>query len=55
MKNYFQKTWKNKIVSIILTMISYYPVIADNDGTAFVLVVILFGLPLFFAKENYID
>ena len=54
MKDYFKRTWKNKITAIIFTIIGYLSMLPEGDGTAFVFL-LMFAIPLFFAKENYID
>lgn len=47
------KTLKNKLYSIALVSLGALSVPIDGDATAFVLLLML-GIPLFFAKENYI-
>lgn len=47
------KTWKNKLSAIILLACGYVGVLIDNDATALVLFV-MFAVPLFFAKKNWI-
>jgi hypothetical protein len=44
---------KNKLYSLILIGIGALSVLIDHDCTFFILVLTL-GLPLFFAKENWI-
>ncbi len=44
---------KNKLYSIILIGIGALSVLIEYDGTFFILTLML-GLPLFFAKENWI-
>jgi hypothetical protein len=53
MTNYFKKTWKNKLVSVLLFFSGCVPIWIDGDGTAFVFL-LMFAIPLFFAKNNYI-
>ena len=47
------KTFKNKICALLLISAGMLPLIVDKDGT-FLLITLIFGLPLFFAKKNYI-
>ena len=54
MKDYIKKTWKNKLAAIALTLVGYLSTLPEKDGTAFVFL-LMFSIPLFFAKENYID
>jgi hypothetical protein len=44
---------KNKLYALSLILISLVPILIERDGTVFILALI-FGLPLFFAKENWI-
>lgn len=53
MKKYLRRTWKNKAVSLALALVGYLSIGIDNDATAFVFLM-LFAIPLFFAKRNYI-
>lgn len=53
MKRYLKKTWKNKLVSMVIVTLGVVSTIPDGDGTA-LLICWIFGIPLFFAKENYI-
>jgi hypothetical protein len=48
------KTTQNKIHALILILIGLVPIWLDNDATAFVFLLI-FAVPLFFAKENWIE
>lgn len=54
MKNYIKKTWKNKVLAIILVLIGSWSFKIDTDGTGF-LFILIFAVPLFFATENFID
>ena len=47
------KTFKNKIFAIALMILGYASTLVDGDATFFV-ATILFGIPLIFAKENWI-
>ena len=44
---------KNKLCSLILIGIGALSVLIEYDGTFFILS-LMFGLPLFFSKENWI-
>ena len=44
---------KNKLYSLILIGIGALSVLIDYDATFFIFT-LMFGLPLFFAKENWI-
>jgi hypothetical protein len=48
-----RKTWKNKIVAIALMVLGYLSTLIENDGTAFILLLII-ALPIFFTKEDCI-
>jgi len=48
------KTLKNKIMAIVFIFTGWCSIKIDGDGTVFIFTLIL-GLPLFFAKENWID
>ena len=52
MKNYFKRTWKNKIFALILLLCGYIPMYVEKDATAFVFMLI-FAVPLFFASKDY--
>lgn len=43
------ETKKNKLLSVILILSGMVPIILDNDGTFFILALII-GVPLFFSK-----
>lgn len=47
------KTFKNKIIALSLIGAGYMSTLIDDDGTFFVIALIL-GVPLFFSKENWI-
>lgn len=47
------KTLKNKLVAIALVGLGAIPAILDDDGTLLVLM-LMFAIPLFVAKENLI-
>ena len=44
---------KNKLYALALILIGLVPILIERDGTVFILALII-GLPLFFAKENWI-
>lgn len=44
---------KNKLYALVLILIGLVPILIERDGTFFIFALI-FGLPLFFAKENWI-
>lgn len=44
---------KNKLYSLILIAIGVLPILLDRDGT-FLIFALMLGIPLFFAKENWI-
>lgn len=50
-REYFKRTWKNKLLSVALLIFGYISTIIDNDSTALI-VIMLFAIPLFFAKED---
>lgn len=47
------KTLKNKVFAILMLILGYMPVIIIDDCTALV-IISLFAVPLFFARENWI-
>ena len=53
MKRYLKRTWKNKLVALVLLMVSTIPIWFDRDATMFVLMLMI-AIPLFFAKENHV-
>ena len=48
-----KRTYRNKLAAMSLLGLGVVPVIMFNDGT-FMLVTIIFGVPLFFSKHNCI-
>lgn len=44
---------KNKLYSLLLVIIGALSILIEYDGTFFILALMI-GLPLFFAKENWI-
>lgn len=49
-----KKTIKNKIVAMVFLIVGLLSVLIEGDITALVLFGII-AIPLFFAKENYIN
>lgn len=54
MVKYLKRTWKNKVAALALFGIGYVSIGIDNDATAFAFLM-LFAIPLFFARRNHID
>lgn len=54
MKDYLKRTWKNKLAALGLALVGYLSMLPEKNGTAFVFLLV-FAVPLFFAKENHID
>lgn len=54
MIKYLRRTYKNKAVALALTGIGYLSTFIDGDATAFAFL-LLFAVPLFFARRNLID
>ena len=44
---------KNKLYALVLILIGLVPILIERDGTFFIFALMI-GLPLFFAKENWI-
>ncbi len=44
---------KNKLYALLLVIIGALSILIEHDGTFFIFALII-GLPLFFAKENWI-
>ena len=44
---------KNKLYALVLILIGLVPILIERDVTFFTFALI-FGIPLFFAKENWI-
>ena len=53
-KNNWRKTIKNKIYMGLFLLIGLIPIWIEGDGTP-MLLMLVFAIPLLFAKENYID
>ena len=54
MIKYLRRTWKNKAVALFLASLGYFSTFIDGDATAFVFL-LLFAVPLFFARRNLVD
>lgn len=48
------KTLYNKLMAIAFLILGYASVKIEGDGTFFIFS-LMFAIPLFFAKENWID
>lgn len=48
-----KETIKNKIYALVLIGIGVISILPENDATAFIFFCLI-GVPLFFAKENWI-
>lgn len=48
-----KKLMKNKVYSILIILLGYATTFIEGDCTAFILMLFI-GIPLFFAKKNYI-
>lgn len=48
------QTWKNKLGAIATLAIGYLGVVVEGDATALV-IFSLFAIPLFFAKDNWVN
>jgi len=44
---------KNKLCALVLILIGLVPILIERDVTLFIFTLMI-GLPLFFAKENWI-
>lgn len=54
MVKYLRRTWKNKVAALVLATVGYVSIGIDNDATAFAFLM-LFAIPLFFARRNHIN
>ena len=50
-KEYWKRTWKNKILALVLLIVGSSSLLIGRDGTGLVLA-IMFALPLLFEKDN---
>lgn len=53
MKDYIKRTWKNKIMALLIILIGILSVSIDGDAT-FLIFAIICGSFIFFAKENWL-
>ena len=54
MKQYLKRTWRNKIVAILMVLPALALQQLYGDGTMLV-IILMVAVPLFFAKKNYIE
>ncbi len=45
---------KNKVWSILISILGATPILIDGDGT-FLIIALCISIPLFFAKDNWIE
>lgn len=50
---YMYRTYKNKLCALALVLIGWLSTLIDNEGTAFVLCLMI-AVPLFFTRNNWI-
>lgn len=53
MKEYLKRTWKNKLVALLLLVTSVIPIWLDRDATILALMLVVIVL-LFFTGRDYI-
>lgn len=53
LKEYWKETIKNKIIAVLLVLLTLPILLIEKDGTC-TLFMLVIGIPLFFAKKNYI-
>jgi uncharacterized membrane protein YiaA len=51
--NYLKVTWRNKVCAVVLILIGLCTFAIDHDATILLLMT-LFGIPLFITKQNCI-
>ena len=54
MKEYLKRTWKNKVMALVLLFVGIVPILIENDATVFVFLIVMI-IPLFFTGKNYIS
>ena len=54
MIKYLKRTWKNKVAALAAALFGYATTFIDNDGTFFMFA-LCFAIPMFFARNNFID
>lgn len=52
-KKNIRRTYKNKLCALALIIVGICPIYLENDAT-FMILALLFGIPLFFSKQNHI-
>ena len=52
-KEYWKRTWKNKVVALSMLTLASSTLLIDRDGTGLVFTS-MFALPLLFAKDNWL-
>lgn len=53
MIQYLKRTWKNKVMALVLTIPCIVPIWADGDATLMAFMLSL-AIPLFLAKKDWI-
>ena len=53
-KRYIMKTWKNKVIALLLFIMGVITLMIDNDCTVLIFVTMVFVVPLLLAKTNKI-
>lgn len=53
-KRYFKRTYENKLVALALIALGFMSISFERDAT-FLVMTLIFGIPLFFDKKNWID
>ena len=53
MKRYLKRTWKNKLMAIVIVLPCVVATQIEGDATLLILSLMV-AIPLFFAKKNYI-
>jgi hypothetical protein len=54
-KRYMRKTIKNKIAALLFIGLGVLSLLVSERDVTFLVFTLTFGVPLFFAKENYIE
>lgn len=54
MKQHLKRTWKNKMVALLLLFVCLVPIWLDGDATILALMLVVI-VALFFANRNYIE
>ena len=53
MKEYLKRTWKNKLIALLLLVTSVVPIWMDRDATILALMLVVI-IALFFSNRDYI-